>query len=892
MTEEGEVYAWGDNRSSQLGVTNESIGKKGSPFTSSATPILVSFAAGLRVRMVAAGGCYSAAILDNGLLYTWGTLDDSIGKSIATPTKVDLLKGVSCVAIGLNHVAVVAESNTPERRSVYTWGSNKKGQLGVVGDSITSAPRKVTLGPKALSVSAGDEFTAAIVEGNEVFVWGNNKARQIAPNTTDEIVSIPMKPFLGRDITELSSARNYIAARTSGGNVCVWGANENVCRAGDADKMIIFPNRIKQVSAGLTHILALTERGEVFAWGLGEDGQLGHEDKKSVATFKKIAALEGRNATYVHAWGRCSSAILEPGNFRVEIGEAMRRPENVGAPAPLFIRKLMHFIRGDNAKLEGIFRLSGSKARVDELEKRLDSNENFSLSKYEVFDAADNLKRYFKSLPEPIFTNSLCARYEREMLDNDDEEACKTMAKKWISELPLPNQTLLLYLLSFLDDIVDSQNRHQKTNAMSAKNLALVFAPNLLTKGEIGNDDIIECMINSYDDIIEAYPDVERAIIVDQANDGLRNGRKIQYTIDLWTRVMARRESARRSFYEVDVLTAIIDAIVDNCAPGRNTPGSSPSHSPKQRLSSSTMGFSLSSSINTNHIQPVRAPSSPVFYNSLSSPQLTASGSASPVLSHVDILKQYEQILSLVLSPVIPTKGLLKVLPSIFELDDVLYVEESLNHWTKQSETIYMYLNQILEYFKWWNATLTKTLNDQDERVLRLKKEHDKMETEKNKIEKGLANTNKAPADEASQLKADYERWCFGNQNALVDERMAYTASQINRFVTDKANTQAELDAFKSHMTTVDEFVSSSTNALKKHIESLSEQLVNAPSVFNSLSNQYIDLIFKFHHQAQDNSTTIKEIADTVTNLSQYFNKPSPLISLELETKFNSIKRL
>ncbi|EFA76880.1 regulator of chromosome condensation domain-containing protein [Heterostelium album PN500] len=729
LTQEGEVYAWGDNRSSQLGVTNDVLNRvnvgrprtvtasgSSSPFTHSPVPILLSMSTfgGQRVRMIAAGGCYSAAVLENGLLYTWGTLDDTqSSKSLATPTKVDLLKGVICVALGLNHVAVVAETNTPEKRAVYTWGSNRKGQLGVVGDSITSAPRKVTLGARALTVSCGDEFTAAIVEGNEVFVWGNNRGRQIASNNTDDVLTIPVKPFLGRDIVELSCSRNYIAARSGGGAVYIWGNNEHVCRAGDNDKTHTIPSgcRVKQISAGLTHLLALTEKGEVYVLGSGDDGQLGAlEDKKSTSTFKKIAALEGRTAHFVHAWARCSSAVLEPGNFRVEISETMRRQENRTSIAPYFLRRLVHYIRGDNSKQEGIFRLSGSKARVDELERRLDLNEQFSISaKYEIYDAADNMKRYFKSLPEPICTNSLCARFERQIINTDDLQEKKTMIKEWISLLPKENRVLLIYLLSFLGEVVETQTKHMGTNAMGAKNLALVFAPNLLTKGEIGNDDVIEVMINMFDEIIADYPELESSLIIDQAEDGLayQSVAKVPYIIELWSRTMAARESAKRAFFEPAVLTFIIDAIVEgsiesrggnanrsrsssfnlgngNGAPangslsasGNTPPSQSPMHSPKR--------------VSSSQYKPINGNTSPILYGSHSSPQLISttplvqfstslnsstsgiyhsSNSNNQHISQAELQRNYEQILSLVLSPIISIKNLLRVLPSIVEID-------------------------------------------------------------------------------------------------------------------------------------------------------------------------------------------------------------------------------
>ncbi|GAM25596.1 hypothetical protein SAMD00019534_087710 [Acytostelium subglobosum LB1] len=1002
LNAEGEVYTWGDNRSSQLGVTSEAISlanrcadgastklrslsqeKNGavssSPFTHSPVPVPISPSVfnGQRVKMIAAGGCYTAVVLENGLLYTWGTLDDTHanGKALVTPTKVDLLKGVSCVALGLNHVAVIAETGTPERRAIYTWGSNRKGQLGVLGDSITNAPRKVTLsGARAIAVSCGDEFTVAIVEGNEVFVWGNNRAKQIASNTTDEIISIPMKPFIGRDIVEVSSSRNYIAARTGAGNICLWGNNEHICRAGEVDKiMITLPNRVKQVSAGITHVLALTDKGEVYVMGAAEDGQLGTvEDKKPVTQFKKIAAmLEGRNVHFVHAWARSSSAILEPGNFKVEIGETMRRPENVDAPAPYFLRRLIHYIRGDNAKKEGVFRLSGSKYRVDELEGLLDSSKYFSMSNYEVFDAADNIKRYFKGLPEPIFTNSLCAKYEKTLSNTDDIDERRALVKEWIAQLPRENRVLLIYLLSFLDEVVDTQLKSLTTTAMSAKNLALVFAPNLLTKGEIGNDDVIELMINMYNDIIVDYPEMEGAIIIDQAVDCLgRNSRKVPYAIDLWTRTISKRENARLAFFEPKVLSTIVDMLVDGTIDlrgggGTPRPPATPStgiYSPHNDAMSPTL-LSYSSPVHSPKMNRLSAVSpllkmngntSPLIFGSVSSPQLVSlqtgnGGGASQLnLMASDVLKHYEQVLSLLLSPIVPIKSILKVLPSIVEINvndlfiklllelkfvrcitsnitnntneliatiknistpanfnehilsinasfetlssDILYIDQSLKHWTTSSPIVQLYANQILEYFKWWQSSQQKLLSEAEEKVLRWKKDMDKAETEKAKYEKQLAQLEATAIDsEAARIKREFDVWSYRNQIEVVSAKMDYNASQMQRFSAEKSNLQHMVDAFKQHSLSVEEFVNACNNSVKAYITSLEGHRAHAAKEFPQLSNQYFDLIFKHHQSSSDQS---KHIQDSISKLSIYFNTPSPLISLELETKYNSIKKL
>ncbi|KAN0016250.1 hypothetical protein ACTFIU_006213 [Dictyostelium citrinum] len=1132
LTETGELYGWGDNKYHQLS-SNKTI-------THIDKPIKIQVIPNVRVKSIACGGNFSAAIMENGLLYVWGTLLEG-GKCTESPTKVDLLKGVTCVSVGINHCAVVADSpTTPEKRSVYTWGTNRKGQLGVVGDSITNAPRRVTLGSKAISVSCGEEFTAAIVEGNEVFVWGYNKSRQICSNNSDEIISIPVKPFLGRDIVELSCTKNYIAARSGVGNVCVWGSNEQVCRIGD-DKFISFPNKIKQISASTSHILVLSEKGEIFSWGNGEENQLSHKllennttttnspsmgstttttttIKKSTLQFNNVYQLEGRNVLSVYSWGKSSGAIIEPGNFRVDIAETMRRKDNIGSPAPLFFRKLVNYLRGENSKAEGLFRLSGSMARCDDLERRLDSNEIFPINKYEPYDAADIIKRYLKTLPEPLLTTQLCQKYEKEILNyhnninnnnnttatttttNNNNDKIQILILEWIEKLPLENRQLLIYLLSFLQEISYSQIKYQKQNAMGEKNLAIVFAPNILTRGEIGNDEIVEDMIRLLPTIMKQYPLMEDLIIIDQAQQCLR-GSRIPYIIDHWIRVTKERETANNSLFKPEIIKTIINSIVEctleiknnqqnnqkennnnhqkennnsnnnnnnNSSPSPLSPSSlsssqqllstsssltsSPSPSPSQRNSlstgnianslslssnalfspnflssskdgnnninnninnnnnnnnnsnsSSSSGSSLSSSpnlsptivnrsgyslsfsggtpstrdssvnslLNTSGgaIQSIQrqfannnninnSNNSPSLIGSNSSPALTFSNSSGNL---IETTRLYEQVLALILSPVLPIGSIMKVLPSIFELEtnndlfirllttiklvrtvrsnldefiqqqlvtikeinqcsqfidkakqlnenvesivsDLLYLDDSIKYWKQLQPLIQLYSQQIQSYFKWWFDLLEKSTTDTEEKLFRAKKEFDKLETEKTKLEKQLNHLNSVTletTDEQILLKKQFDQWCLINQIDNCSRKMEISNQNLARVNHDYCTIQSQFELFKPHLLIVQEFVTTIQKSVALYIEKLEQTKTNTLQMFPQYFNAYIELIFTHHHEIkqQQQLSIIKSLAHSITLQHQLLfienvNQSKYQISLELETKFNSLKRV
>jgi alpha-tubulin suppressor-like RCC1 family protein len=109
----GDIWAWGANKSGQIGDGTT---------TARATPVKILDAAAPAVQ-VAAYGSKSMALLSDGSIYTWG--GNASGTFPVKNTDTNLSSGVVEVALGSSHWAVRKSDG-----SVWTWGSNSYGQLG------------------------------------------------------------------------------------------------------------------------------------------------------------------------------------------------------------------------------------------------------------------------------------------------------------------------------------------------------------------------------------------------------------------------------------------------------------------------------------------------------------------------------------------------------------------------------------------------------------------------------------------------------------------------------------------------------------------------------------------------------------------------------------------
>ncbi|GAX74772.1 hypothetical protein CEUSTIGMA_g2219.t1 [Chlamydomonas eustigma] len=199
LASDGSLFTWGDGSRGQLGHSQlQAVAGLGADQVN-VTLLLPQKIARLepslllpdsRVTAVSAGNYHTMALTVGGSILGFGSNESGclgLGDSLVRwrPTKVNLVlegeEGICMravqIACGAGHtVALISRQGCLE---VRTTGTNTWGQLGQ-GDRLMRYRFTPTLPvPRVTAVLAGDEHSAAVCEGGELYLWGRGDSGQL-----------------------------------------------------------------------------------------------------------------------------------------------------------------------------------------------------------------------------------------------------------------------------------------------------------------------------------------------------------------------------------------------------------------------------------------------------------------------------------------------------------------------------------------------------------------------------------------------------------------------------------------------------------------------------------------------------------------------------------------
>eukprot|EP00474_Spongospora_subterranea_P006862 CRZ07320.1 hypothetical protein [Spongospora subterranea] len=318
----GDLYSWGRGENGRLGIS--SVVKKPTPTLVSTFALknLRDFAtfANHALAFDAVGKAYSWGKGDNGRLGHGNTSHQSVPKAIEKILGVYILS----VACGLSHSLLLSADGV-----VFSMGDGNNGRLGHKSSTGLTEPHPIQQlqGIKVAYIACGAYHSIAI-DGNEtgtVYSWGKNDSGQLGLGHRNDCSSpTVIEALSSKPIKMIACGWEHNLAITVQGEALSWGSGyeasrpvlghggctpETIPRTLDAlhDKTLVF------VAAGWDHALAITESGELYTWGEGLSGKLGHGDSANQELPRQVEALALQQIVWVDGGADHSAAISATG---------------------------------------------------------------------------------------------------------------------------------------------------------------------------------------------------------------------------------------------------------------------------------------------------------------------------------------------------------------------------------------------------------------------------------------------------------------------------------------------------------------------------------------------------------------------------------------------------
>jgi alpha-tubulin suppressor-like RCC1 family protein len=354
----GLVWGWGSDWHGQIGNNTGPLAAYFPP-ARVVGPSAVGYFTG--AKAIAAGTAHSLALRSDGTVWSWGDgghgqlgvnsdNDHHYPVEVHGADNAGVLSDITAVAAGADFSVAVGSDGT-----VWAWGDNHYGQLGVHSDTEHHYPVEVH-GPGNVgflsgitAVAAGEDFSLALKSDGTVWAWGHNNPYELGNGSlTDSDTPVQVEGSNGAgfltDIVSIAAGHQFSLAIRRDGTVWAWGDNRygelgvNNTGGHDYPVQVHGPDNvgvlsgITSVSGGEDHSLAVKDDGTVYAWGRNNHGQLGvHSDNNhpypvqvhgtgnvgvlsgitSVAAGEFFSLALNSAGTAVFAWGGNSYAQID-----------------------------------------------------------------------------------------------------------------------------------------------------------------------------------------------------------------------------------------------------------------------------------------------------------------------------------------------------------------------------------------------------------------------------------------------------------------------------------------------------------------------------------------------------------------------------------------------------
>ena len=290
---DGTLWAWGQNQYGCLG-----FGNSGS-ITYYSSPKQVGTSSNWKQAVIATE--HSAAIKNDGTLWTWGqNQQGQLGLNntvyFYVPTQVGGLSNWSTAAVLYGGTTLAIKTDG----TLWGWGYNGNGQLGLNNTNNYSSPVQIGSLTNWKMLANGPQYMLAIKTDGTLWAWGNNNYDQLGLGNRTNYSSPKQVGVLTNWKSVISGAyQNTIFAIKTDGTLWSWGYNnaQGVLGIGVINTNYSSPVQVgaltnwATVSSGGGHAAAIKTDGTLWAWGRNLYGCLGLGNATNYSSPKQVGTL-------------------------------------------------------------------------------------------------------------------------------------------------------------------------------------------------------------------------------------------------------------------------------------------------------------------------------------------------------------------------------------------------------------------------------------------------------------------------------------------------------------------------------------------------------------------------------------------------------------------------
>jgi alpha-tubulin suppressor-like RCC1 family protein len=252
------------------------------------------------------------------------------------PDRVLYVDGGGGGSVGGHTVAI---SSGPPQLTVWSWDHDEHKQVGSAASicgpyDCVDNPTQVKGLADVIGVAAGQEHSLALKSDGTVWAWGSQDRGQLGVPGTSDDTAIPVEvrmngtnPLIPLDhVRDIAAGGGHSLALRNDGTVWTWGFN-NFGQLGVSTAPLDIASSARKVqdlkdivaiAAGDNFSLALKSDGTVWAWGANDRGQLGAPSgdkcgpKQLPCSFHPIQVRNLTSVTSIAAGGAHSLALARP----------------------------------------------------------------------------------------------------------------------------------------------------------------------------------------------------------------------------------------------------------------------------------------------------------------------------------------------------------------------------------------------------------------------------------------------------------------------------------------------------------------------------------------------------------------------------------------------------